>query len=79
VRNPCIGCKDCTIVLIYFCLGTNFFGHDWVFPSCHVDVLALSCSSNVIDVVDCTLLSLVMDCMHSFNCCVCSQYKCFLK
>jgi hypothetical protein len=28
VRNPCIGCKDCTIVLIYFCLGTNFFGHD---------------------------------------------------
>lgn len=28
IRNPCIGCKDCTIVLVNFYLGMKFFGHD---------------------------------------------------
>ncbi len=65
VRNPCIGCKDCAPILISFYSCMKVFDQDWTSPSYRVDVLALLCSLGVVDVVDYTLMSLVMDCTPS--------------
>jgi hypothetical protein len=62
VRNPCVGCKDCSPILAGFCSGTRVSSQDWVSPSYHFDASTSLVSSSVVDVVDCTSASLVIDC-----------------
>jgi hypothetical protein len=65
VKNPCIGCKDCVPILVSFYSCMKFFGQDWIFPSYRFDISVSSFSLGVIDVVDYTSTSLLMDCIPS--------------
>jgi hypothetical protein len=61
MMNPYVGCKDCSPILVNFCLSTKNFRQDWTSLSCHFDVSTSSVSSGVVDVVDCASTSLVID------------------
>ncbi len=72
MRNSCINYKDCVPISISLYLGMKVFGQDWAFPSCHGNVSTSSCSLGVVDVVDCTSMSLVMDYIPSIVVCATS-------
>ncbi len=52
---------DWVLISVGFYLGMRVFGQDWASPSYHVDVLVSLCFLGVLDVVDYTSMSLVID------------------